>query len=230
MNFIEIQEEDEEDESEFTPVKVVLVGDSGVGKTSIITRYLKNTFAKSLVSTTGASFANKLLKSKDGERIKLEIWDTAGQEKYRSLNKIFYNNASIVVLVYDITVRESFESLKEFWINEIKENLDPDIVLAIAGNKCDNYDEEKVTIDEGKDLANKNEAIFKQVSAKNNLGIKELFDICLSKYINPNMKELNSTASLKKEVEEYKRKMKSERQKKLLAQNISDKNRRKCCG
>ena len=108
--------------------KVVLIGESGVGKTSIITRYSSNTFSSTLSPTSGANFTTKTVEIKDyNQKIKFEIWDTAGQEKYRSLAKVFYKNSSACILVYDITRRNSFEELKNFWINEIKVNGSPNL-------------------------------------------------------------------------------------------------------
>jgi small GTP-binding protein len=103
--------------------KVVLLGESGVGKTCIIARYVNNTFEDNGMSTTGASYAGKNMTFEEagGKSIKFEIWDTAGQEKYRALTKIFYKDASIAVLVYDITKKESFEELKKYWYNQIKD-------------------------------------------------------------------------------------------------------------
>ena len=106
--------------------KVVLIGESGVGKTSIINRYTSNTFSSVLTATPGASFTAKNVFLKDyNQSIKFEIWDTAGQEKYRALAKVFYKNAAVCILVYDITRRKSFEELKNYWINEIKTNSSP---------------------------------------------------------------------------------------------------------
>ena len=113
---------------EALPCKVVLIGESGVGKTSIITRYIQNEFTSSLSPTPGANFTTKLIYIKDYEQtVKFEIWDTAGQEKYRSLAKVFYKNSAVCILVYDITRKESFEELKKFWINEIKLNGSPNL-------------------------------------------------------------------------------------------------------
>ena len=103
--------------------KIVLVGESGVGKTSIISRYITNTFNYTFNSTPGANFTNKTVYIENYKKeIRFEIWDTAGQEKYRSLAKVFYKNSSVCILVYDITRRDSFEELKKYWIKEIKEN------------------------------------------------------------------------------------------------------------
>ncbi len=103
--------------------KVVLLGESGVGKTCIIARFINNTFEENLISTTGASYAGKTMTFDEygGKSIKFEIWDTAGQEKYRSLTKIFYKDAGAAILVYDITRKDSYEEIKKYWINQIKD-------------------------------------------------------------------------------------------------------------
>ena len=103
--------------------KVVLLGESGVGKTCIIARFINNTFEENLISTTGASYAGKTMTFDEfgGKSIKFEIWDTAGQEKYRSLTKIFDKDAGAAILVYDITRKESYEEIQKYWINQIKE-------------------------------------------------------------------------------------------------------------
>ena len=112
----------DEDEGAQT-CKVDLLGESGVGKTCIIARFINNTFEENLISTTGASYAGKTMTFDEfgGKSIKFEIWDTAGQEKYRSLTKIFYKDAGAAILVYDITRKESYEEIQKYWINQIKE-------------------------------------------------------------------------------------------------------------
>ena len=108
--------------------KVVLIGESGVGKTSIISRYMTDTFSATLGSTPGANFTTKTVFLKnENQSIKFEIWDTAGQEKFRSLAKVFYKNAAICILVYEITRRASFDELKKFWIEEIRSNASKNI-------------------------------------------------------------------------------------------------------
>ena len=120
-------------------VKAVLLGESGVGKTCIIARFINNTFENNIMSTTGASYAGKTMAFEEfgGQCIKFEIWDTAGQEKYRSLTKIFYKDAAVAILVYDITRKESYEELKNYWYNQLKECSPSNIVIGIAANKCD---------------------------------------------------------------------------------------------
>ena len=120
--------EGEDDDKKAIPCKVVLIGESGVGKTSIINRYISNTFSATLTATPGASFTTKTIYLKEYDQsIKFEIWDTAGQEKYRSLAKVFYKNASVCILVYEITRRLSFEELKKYWIDEVTKNANKNI-------------------------------------------------------------------------------------------------------
>ena len=115
-------------EKEALQCKVVLIGESGVGKTSIINRYISNTFSTVLTATPGASFTTKTILLKEyNQSIKFEIWDTAGQEKYRALAKVFYKNASVCILVYDICQKKSFDELKKYWINEVKTNGSPNL-------------------------------------------------------------------------------------------------------
>jgi small GTP-binding protein len=110
--------------------KVVLIGKSGVGKTSIISRYTTNIFKDSLMATPGANFiTKKVFMPEEKENLKFEIWDTAGQERYRSLAKVFYKNASACILVYDITNKSSFEDIKSFWVTELKENAPQNISM-----------------------------------------------------------------------------------------------------
>ena len=115
---------DEIDEDEnIKSYKVVLVGESGVGKTSINNRFIKGTFRNNEVPTTSAEFSEKTLQFNeyDGIKIKFNIWDTAGQEKYRSIAKIFYNDADIALLVYDITNKDSFDEIKKYWYKQLQE-------------------------------------------------------------------------------------------------------------
>ena len=129
------------------------------------------------MSTTGASYAGKTMTFEEyqGKCIKFEIWDTAGQEKYRALTKIFYKDAAVAILVYDITRKESFTELKNYWYNQIKEVAPKNIILGVAANKCDLYDDEAVSEEEARSFANEIGAIFKLTSASTNTGIEELF-------------------------------------------------------
>ena len=115
-------------------IKVVLLGESGVGKTSIILRYITNLFNPRQLPTQGASYVSKIIEVKKNQKIKFELWDTAGEEKYRAIARIFYQNASVCILVYDITRKTSFDEIKNFWVNEIKQHIQDDASKIIFKN------------------------------------------------------------------------------------------------
>ena len=116
-------------------IKVVLIGESGVGKTSIISQFTKGVFNIDLMSTNGATFCTKKKEFKEFKKsISFEIWDTAGQEKYRSLAKMFFKDAAVALIVYDITSKKSFDEIKNYWMNLVKENGPKQIILYIVGN------------------------------------------------------------------------------------------------
>ena len=170
--------------------KVVLIGESGVGKTCIISRYISGTFDSNVTSTNGASYCSKNVKYENlGKNLLLDIWDTAGQEKYKSLTKFFYKDAAVAILVYDITRRESFDSIRDYWYGQVQENGSKNIVLGIAGNKCDLYENEAVPEQEAREFADKIGAIFELTSAQNNTGINELFQNVGNKYLDPNFQQ-----------------------------------------
>jgi len=209
--------------------KVVLLGKSGVGKTSIISRYISNTFKESLMTTPGANFITKKVEFPESKKtIKFEIWDTAGQERYRSLAKVFYNNASACILVYDITKKDSFDDVRDYWIPELKNNAPKNIILVLAGNKSDLYLNEQVNEEEGKALAKKHNAIYLRTSAKLNSSIDEVFNNIGNKYLNPDME---ITSNLTKE--EMIQKSEQLRRDKIKLENNNNNNnnnnKKKCC-
>ena len=111
--------------SDTESIKVVLLGESGVGKTSIISQFTTHTFDPHRETSLSAQFISKTTEFPDlGQSIKFDIWDTVGQEKYRSLAKIFYKDARVIIFVYDITTANSFQSIKDYWYNETKDNWD----------------------------------------------------------------------------------------------------------
>ena len=167
--------------------KVVLVGDSGVGKTCLIQRYVNDKYSDNTESTSASTYTYKIVEYKDyNKSVSLDIWDTAGQELYRALARNFYLNASIGILVYDVRRRESFESIKDYWYDQLKQSGEENIVLGIAGNKCDLFQDEEVTEEEAKKYANSIGAVFHLTSCKESIGIDELFEECGKKYLEVN--------------------------------------------
>ena len=164
--------------SEEIAVKVVLLGETAVGKSCLISRFVSDIFLTNHITTMNGAFSTKsIYYDKLNQKIKYEIWDTAGQEKYRAVNKMFYQDATIVILVIDITRRDTFESIKNYWYSEIKENAPKDVILCLAANKCDLYEYEEVTNEELEQYAKSINAIYKQTSALQKTGINDLFDM-----------------------------------------------------
>ena len=153
--------------------KVIVVGDSGVGKTSIISRYLDK-FNVNERSTIGASYSTKL--QEIGKyTISFDIWDTAGQERFRSVNSMFYKEAYACIFVYDITNVESFNSIKTYWYDSVKDNSIPEIIFTVVGNKSDLYIKEKVKVKEVKEYCKEINASFFETSALENRSIDDIF-------------------------------------------------------
>ena len=167
--------------------KVVLVGDSGVGKTCIIQRYVNNDYNENNESTSTSTYTYKTLEYKEfNKTISFDIWDTAGQELYRALAKNFYLNASIGILVYDIRRKESFNAIKDYWYDQLKISGEENMIFGVAGNKCDLFQEEEVTEEEGKKFAKEIGGIFQLTSCKESIGIDDLFYECGKKYLETN--------------------------------------------
>ena len=165
--------------------KVVLIGESGVGKTCIINQFMNGIFDANSLSTLSAQFFRKNIVFSGDKNITLDIWDTAGQEMFRSLNRIFYSNSKVVVLVYDVTNKKSFDELKNYWWGQIKENCNNNIIIALAANKCDLYEQRQVSDEEGEEFAESLGALFASTSAKNDSGITKLFEDIASRILDP---------------------------------------------
>ena len=179
--------------------KVVLVGDTGVGKTCIIQRYVNNNYEENVESTVASTYTYKVLNFPNyNKSISFDIWDTAGQEIYRALAKNFYLNAAIGVLVYDIKRQSSFDSIKNYWYDQLKESGEENMIFAVAGNKCDLFNEEEVDEEEAKKFAKSIGAIFKLTSCKESIGIDELFSECGKRYLEVN-KLIGNEVKVKKD-------------------------------
>ena len=166
-------------------IKITLLGNPGVGKTCIISRYVDNTFVENNESTIGANFSEKTIK-RGNKEVTLNIWDTAGQEKFHSLGKHFYKDSYVVILVYDITNQESLDSLKTMWYPDLKKYGEKYQVLAVVGNKCDLYESDNLADEEqAKAFAKEINGTFMLTSAKTGDGIDKLFDTLTDIYLGP---------------------------------------------
>ncbi|KAJ3423403.1 ras-related protein rab-5c [Anaeramoeba flamelloides] len=186
--------------------KIVVLGESAVGKTSILLRFYRNKYTAEIEPTIGATNFQKIINVGD-YKIQLLIWDTAGQERYHSLAQMYYRGAKGALVVYDVTNNDSFEKAKE-WVEEIKNEGSPNAKIALVGNKID-LPNHTVDKNEAKKYAKENNLFFFQTSAKMGEGINNAF-VSLAKSlplefgetINPNIKDLNSNEEEKKKEEE----------------------------
>ena len=171
----------EDDNYEFM-FKVVLVGDSFVGKTNIMSKYLKNEFHEDSKATVGVEFGSKQF-NVEGHSIKAQIWDTAGQERYKAITSAYYKGAKGAFIVYDITRKNSFESIDK-WINDVTAVADKKITIVLIGNKSDLEDQRQVTKEEGEDKANKLEVAFLETSAFSGENLEKAFQMMIKEVYN----------------------------------------------
>lgn len=162
--------------------KIVLVGDAAVGKTHLLSRYVKGTLPKSPTSTIGVEFATRTVPLESGGVVKAQIWDTAGQERYRAITCAHYRRAVGALLVYDVTNEKSFQAAKR-WMEELKDHAEPEIVIMLVGNKVDLCDRNpqirRVARDQGYRFAKENSMLFEETSAITVTRVREAFESLL---------------------------------------------------
>ena len=154
-------------------LKYIIIGDPSVGKSNILLKYAHNKFTNEYQATIGVEFGAKNL-TLDGKIFRIQIWDTAGQENFRSITRAYYKNSVCAIVTYDITNRNSFENVQD-WIDEVKSQTPKEILLVLVGNKIDLENERVVSFDEGKKLSKNNDMLFFETSAKNGNGINDVF-------------------------------------------------------
>lgn len=162
--------------------KLLLIGDSGVGKSCLLLRFTTDTF-DDLSPTIGVDFKLKLL-TLNGKRIKLTIWDTAGQERFRTLTSSYYRGAQGIILVYDVTKRESFNALEEVWLKEVESySTYPDCVMMLVGNKVDQEKDRQVSREDGQSFARRHGCLFLECSAKTRVNVQQCFQELVQKIV-----------------------------------------------
>lgn len=153
--------------------KLLLIGDSGVGKTSILFRFSDDQFNASFIATIGIDFKIRTIDI-EGKRIKLQIWDTAGQERFRTITTAYYRGAMGIMLVYDVTNMRSFANIKQ-WMNNIADHANADVEKMLLGNKCDINGQRNVSTEEAKSFAEQHTIRFLETSAKSGYNVEQAF-------------------------------------------------------
>ncbi len=195
----------DEEEDSCRLYKILLLGDSAVGKSCLLLRYCDDSFQDIHLATIGLDFRLKTLNLDNNKKIKAQIWDTAGQDRFRAITKNYYRGANGILLIFDITDRSSFEHIRN-WIEQIKEEAPEQIIIYLVGNKIDNQNNRVVTNEEAKKLAEEFKLKYYETSAKNNINvdttfldlIKEIDSIYSQLYIDNNGMTINGNKKQKK--------------------------------
>ncbi|EOR04099.1 hypothetical protein E3P92_00047 [Wallemia ichthyophaga] len=157
----------------YSPSKLLLIGDSGVGKSCLLLRFCDDAWTPSFITTIGIDFKIRTIEL-DGKRIKLQIWDTAGQERFRTITTAYYRGAMGILLVYDVTDERSFNNVRT-WHSNVVQYASEGVNKILVGNKCDWDEKRAISQDQGKELADSLEIKFIETSAKNNIGVEDAF-------------------------------------------------------
>ncbi|KAJ3451837.1 ras-related protein rabd2a-like [Anaeramoeba flamelloides] len=155
--------------------KILLIGDSGVGKSCVLLRFTDNEFRTTFLSTIGVDFKIRTI-NLNGKQTKLQIWDTAGQERFQTITRNYYKGAQGIFLVYDVTEKKSFDNIGK-WVDEVKNHGEKNVTMFLIGNKCDLVNERVVSTEEGEMRAQELKMSFLETSAKDNTNIAECFRV-----------------------------------------------------
>jgi Ras-related protein Rab-1A len=154
--------------------RLLLIGDSGVGKSCVLLRFADDTFSENFMSTMGVDFKISTRET-SGKVVKLQMWDTAGQERFRTIASSYYRGASGILVVYDVTDRMSFENVK-YWVEEIRRFAPKDVKMLLVGNKCDLDQKRAVPEDDAKEMAERFQMEFVETSARNAINVESAFE------------------------------------------------------
>ena len=162
--------------------KILLLGDTQVGKSSFLMRYIDNTFQESYLSTVGLDFKVKNVQLDDGKTYRVQIWDTAGQDRFHAITRNYFKNAHGIILIYDVTLIESFHNVKN-WIKQIKEEVTDKVSIILVGNKIDMENQRVVSKEEGEKMAASYGLKFFECSAKTGENVEEIFKDIVTKTV-----------------------------------------------
>ena len=163
-------------ESKEYEIKICLLGDVAVGKTSIASRFCKNIFNETYVNTIGGAYQQQSILLENNVKMKMHVWDTSGDERFKSMTNLYYRDAQVAIVTFDVTNSQSFEGL-DYWLKELNEKVNKDnMLLFLAGNKCDvDNSLKQVSTKQAKEFAEQNNMLFFETSAKTGAGVKDLF-------------------------------------------------------
>ena len=183
--------DDEDSEDYYRLYKILVLGDSAVGKTCLLLRYCDDHFQETHLTTIGLDFRIKTIELEKGKKIKVQIWDTAGEDRFRAITRNYYKGANGILLVFDVTDEQSFEHIKN-WIEKIKEETQEGIIIYLVGNKIDNEEGRIISKEKAKKLGEEFNLTYFETSAKKSIGVNEAF-ISLIKEIHNNYEKKNES-------------------------------------
>jgi len=175
-------------------LKLLVLGESNVGKSSLVLRYVESSFSDMYISTIGVDFKFKQFKTSDGKTVKIQIWDTAGQERFRTITQSYYRRANGVLVIFDLTDKKTFERIHE-WMEEVKSYTTPKVSVVLVGNKCDKEDR-VIDINEAKELAKSLGIEYVETSAKTGRGVDEAFMTLVNKILEPKINKTRSETNV----------------------------------
>ena len=187
----------EQSENKELLYKILLLGDSSVGKTCFLMRYTDNTYQEIHMSTIGIDNKFKDVELEDGKKVKIQIWDTAGQDRFRSITRNYYKGANGIVLIFDVTNKKSYENVKN-WVKQIKEEVSSRVTIILVANKIDDVNHRIVTKEEGEKIANECGLMFFECSAKTGENIEHAFNELVKKTVDNYSKVGQGGEKLKK--------------------------------
>ena len=165
----------EQDEEDYRLYKILLLRDCAVGKSCLLLRYCENSFQESHLATIGLDFRLKTITLENNRKIRIQIWDTAGEDRFRSITRNYYKGAHGIVLIYDVTDQQSFQHIKD-WVDKIKEESKEGVIIYLVGNKIDLIDKRIITNADGKKLSEEIKIKYYETSAKDSIGVNEVFE------------------------------------------------------
>jgi Ras-related protein Rab-8A len=184
-------------------LKILLLGDTSVGKTCFLLRFIEDTFTHNHISTIGVDYKIKLV-SFNGQLIKLQVWDTAGQDRFRCITKNYFRGSDGIMLIYDITNQASFNNIRN-WISQIKDSLGDEASITLVGNKVDLESNRIVSIEDGGKLANEYNFSFFETSAKENINVEEAFLDLTKEMLNRTKTKVRADSLTKKQMSKTKK-------------------------
>ena len=201
--------DEEEAEDDYNLYKILVLGDTSVGKSCLLLRFCDNSFQEAHLTTIGLDFRLKTINLKDDRKVKIQIWDTAGEDRFRSITRNYYKGAKGILLIFDVTDKETFTHVRD-WIERIHEESPEGITICLVGNKIDMNESRGISNEEGKKIADEFKIPYFETSAKSNIGVEEVFTYLVKEvdtiYMNEHKEEVGRKTVLNQKTKNKKKK------------------------